>query len=283
MEKIQLTYINGSVFCFNSKDYFKIRETHRVIGSLIGPGIGFTGNKDYKSLPAVFTDIESQFLLEKGIVEVVEKPSLASIPPDSVKNQFQTQFEQQGNEMKSLEDERSMNLFKANIEHIFEGQSKSKTRKQKKSDEEFKPKTIDELIADHEQRLSNTPLKNRLVHIPTANQFEIGYAVSKQVQAKDQFKYRVFRDLWERGHTITCGETFSGDFLCYPGDPLHYHASHIVTILQKDEIFNENQMIVHGRTANTVKKICLFAQEDHDGSIKYHTLNWVTPDDHEMK
>lgn len=253
-----------------------------MIGSLIGPGVGNTGNHDYKSLPAVFTNIEASFLVEKRIVEVCEKPNLLSGPSEETKAQFQTEYEKQADEMKSSEVERSMLVFNANAKEIFEGQSKSNVRKKKKN-EEFKQKSIEELIKDHEEKLSRTPLHNRLVHIPTLHQFDVGQTVSKDIKAKDEFKFRVYRDLWEQGHTITCGETFSGDFLCYPGDPLHFHASHIVTIIDKNKDLSENEMVVHGRTAVSVKKGCIFAQQGDNGTIKYRTLKWVNPEPSEAE
>lgn len=229
----------------------------------------------------MFTEIEAQFLLEKGLVEVIQKPNLLTGPSKETKAQFQLEYERQADEMRSFENERSMTVFKENVQEIFEGQSKSSARKQKKN-QEFKMKSIEELIKDHEEKLANAPLRNRLVHIPTSHPFDVGQTVSKDVTAKDEFKYRVYKDLWERGETITCGETFSGDFLCYPGDPLHYHASQIVTIVDKDKEMTESEMIVHGRTSVSVKKDCLFAQEGEDGAIKYRRLKWVNPETNEV-
>lgn len=247
-----------------------------MIGNLIGPGIKHIANRDYKSLPAVFTDIEAQFLIEKGLVEISEKPYLFVRPTQETKQAFQAGFERQAVEMKSFENEKSMTVFKENIQEVFGGQSKSSARKRKKN-EEFKMKSIEELIKDHEKKLENTPLRNRLIHIPTLHRFDDNQSMPIDFNAKDMFKYRVYKDLWERGHTITCGETFSGDFLCYPGDPLHYHASHIVIIVDKDRTLTESEMIVHGRTSVSVKKGCLLVQEGPSTEIRYRTLKWTEP------
>lgn len=248
-----------------------------MIGSLIGPGIGNAGNRDYKSLPAVFTDIEAQFLIEKDFVEVVEKPNLVARPCQEIKEQFHVGYKKQMVEMKSFEHEKTMAVFKEKAQQIYEGQIKSSARKRKKN-EEFKMKTIEEIVVDHEKKLENSPLRNRLVHIPTVHTFDHGQIVSKNIKAKDKFKFRVYKDLWERGYTITCGETFSGDFLCYPGDPLHYHASHIVTIIDKNRTMNECEMVVHGRTSVSVKKGCLLVQEGVNKDIRYRKLKWVNPE-----
>ncbi|KAI8037773.1 hypothetical protein M5D96_009274 [Drosophila gunungcola] len=46
----------------------------------------------------------------------------------------------------------------------------------------------------------------------------------------NSLKYRIFKDLWMRGNFVTSGDAFGADFLVYPGDPLIYHASHIVIV-----------------------------------------------------
>lgn len=173
-----------------------------------------------------------------------------------------------------------MRVFRSNVQQVFEGQTKSNARKRKKN-ETFVPKSIDELIKDHEEKLKNIPIKNRLVHIPTSHAFDIGDVVSKNVTAKNEFKFKVYQDLYERGHTITCGETFSGDFLCYPGDPLHFHASQIVIILGKKTKMEETEMILHGRTSVSVKKGCLFVREGENGKINYQNMKWVIPESSE--
>ncbi|XP_063709997.1 tRNA-splicing endonuclease subunit Sen34 [Culicoides brevitarsis] len=279
MEPIKLTFIRGRVFCFNGEDYFKIRYEHRVIGSLIGPGIGNLGNRDYKSLPATFTDVEAQFLVDKKFVVIVEK-DLKSPPDEETKKKFHEDFQRQASEMKSFENDKAMTIFKENVQKIYEGQAKSSLRKRQKN-EEFKKKSIEELISDHETKLANAPLRNRLVHVPTSHPFPVSETLKERIQVKNEFKLKVYHDLWERGHTITCGETFSGDFLCYPGDPLHFHASHIVTIVDRE--LSEPEMVVHGRTSVSVKKGCLLAYPENDGKIKYRTLKWVNPVANDME
>lgn len=32
-----------------------------------------------------------------------------------------------------------------------------------------------------------------------------------------QIKYKIYKDLWEKGYYISSGEKFGGDFLVYPG------------------------------------------------------------------
>lgn len=98
-------------------------------------------------------------------------------------------------------------------------------------------------------------------------------------------KYQVFLDLWERGMFVTSGEAFGADFIAYPGDPMMFHASHIVIVMNGTEI-SKTDLITKGRLAVTVNKICIFAYSVNDESmhesqesdcrpkIRYQTLHW---------
>lgn len=94
---------------------------------------------------------------------------------------------------------------------------------------------------------------------------------------RNSLKYRVFRDLWGRGKFVTCGDAFGADFLIYPGDPLLYHASHIVIIQSKPAI-RPLELISKVRLSVIVNKSCVFAYEAADGKkIIYQTVAWCNP------
>lgn len=98
------------------------------------------------------------------------------------------------------------------------------------------------------------------------------------VPALNQLKYRIFCDLWERGKWITSGETFGGDFLIYPGEPLYFHASHIVHVLSGLDATNVsvNSLVTKGRMSIVVNKFCVLAYESGDSNeIKYQTVQWL--------
>lgn len=92
-----------------------------------------------------------------------------------------------------------------------------------------------------------------------------------------ELKYRVFCDLWARGKWITSGEKFGGDFLIYPAEPLYFHASHIVHVLNeyKSSQIPINTFITKGRMSIVVNKFCVFAYEDiGTKELKYQTVQW---------
>lgn len=88
------------------------------------------------------------------------------------------------------------------------------------------------------------------------------------------FKFRVFKDLWEHGATITSGESFGGDFLVYPGDPMYFHASHIVHVIESGNISPVTLMSC-GRLGVNVNKQCLFAILNVEtDEICYLNMSW---------
>lgn len=87
-------------------------------------------------------------------------------------------------------------------------------------------------------------------------------------------KFRVFKDLWERGATVTSGESFGGDFLIYPGDPLYFHASHIVNVIESGTI-SPVALMGCGRMSVSVNKKCIFAFLDVEkDELCYIDMSW---------
>jgi tRNA-splicing endonuclease subunit Sen34 len=85
-------------------------------------------------------------------------------------------------------------------------------------------------------------------------------------------EFRVYHDLWRRGKFLTTGETFGGHFLVYPGDPLHFHASHIVHVVHAP--LTVQQLVSYGRVSVIVNKACVFASESPGGDIVYQHMEW---------
>lgn len=98
------------------------------------------------------------------------------------------------------------------------------------------------------------------------------------------FKYRVLKDLWLRGKYVTNGDSFGGDFLVYPGDPMYFHASHIVHCCHRGAPPDDDKLeipatslVSDGRLAVLVNKLCVFVWEDLGSANKdlvYQTMHW---------
>lgn len=93
----------------------------------------------------------------------------------------------------------------------------------------------------------------------------------------NQLKYRVYRHLHDEGHWITSGETFGGDFLIYPGDPLYFHASHIIHVLSENEAssMDSKTLTTRCRMGVGVNKLCIFAFEiPQTKELCFQTIQW---------
>uniref|UniRef100_A0A023GKG4 tRNA-intron lyase n=1 Tax=Amblyomma triste TaxID=251400 RepID=A0A023GKG4_AMBTT len=98
---------------------------------------------------------------------------------------------------------------------------------------------------------------------------ELNYPTSEA----DKVRCRVFEDLWDKGHYMTVGCKFGGDFLVYSGDPLLFHAYAVVVCLEKDTRVGGHDLIMWGRLGNAVHKTIVLATVREDG-VHYLSLRW---------
>lgn len=122
------------------------------------------------------------------------------------------------------------------------------------------------------------PIANALVQIPTKHYHltsgdDENYNDTFVPSNELKIRYRVFRDLWERGKFITNAESFGGDFLVYPGEPLYFHASHIVHVVETGQI-TPTFLVERARLSVMVNKFCVFAYIERDDKIAYQTIDW---------
>lgn len=115
------------------------------------------------------------------------------------------------------------------------------------------------------------------VHIPTHHPFSTSDKVHKDFPIKNLRKYLVFRDLWSKGVYITTGDSFGCDFLTYPSDPMYFHASQVVHIVDQYQPNDVKYLISCCRLSVSVNKQCLFAYANEDNTITYQKLTWDNP------
>jgi tRNA-splicing endonuclease subunit Sen34 len=96
--------------------------------------------------------------------------------------------------------------------------------------------------------------------VPTQHPFQVvSENVSENVSVTSAHKYKIFRDLWLKGFFITGGDSFGCDFLTYPGDPMYYHASQIIHVIDSNQQFDVKFLISCARLSVSVNKKCVFA------------------------
>jgi len=91
----------------------------------------------------------------------------------------------------------------------------------------------------------------------------------------DRLRLFVFRDLWQRGHYMTAGLKFGGDYLVYPGDPELYHAHFVALVQRHNQGITPLQLVALGRLATAVKKTFLVCSRDAQGQAAYLSIEWT--------
>ena len=82
--------------------------------------------------------------------------------------------------------------------------------------------------------------------------------------------------MWEKNYYITNGQSFGGDFLIYPGDPIMFHAQFIVHCQDRSEELSVNDLISVCRVGSNVRKTQVFASFSTEGeTINYQSFQWA--------
>ncbi|XP_067613361.1 tRNA-splicing endonuclease subunit Sen34 isoform X2 [Eurosta solidaginis] len=258
-----------------------LRRKHRIVGALVGTcNMRGWSAKDC-TLPVEFSAQETRFLVERGIAQLVSKQETLLSVPDAeqlvlCRKQLEARFDQQSGFHKA----EKLREVERNMSKILAGKRK-KLMKEGIAEEDIKldEKQILQEIADN----FVFDRKNAQLEIPCAHAEPHTFKVITPPLVSNSLKYKVFCDCWMRGHYVTAGDAFGADFLLYPGDPLQYHASHIVILLESP-IVQPLHLIAKVRLAVIVNKLCIFAyfvDEQVDGDnddlkrkVHYQTVQW---------
>ncbi|KAK2582749.1 hypothetical protein KPH14_005016 [Odynerus spinipes] len=291
---INLGLLKNNVFIWNANDWLTLRRDHRIIGELVGCLPKHPRQEVLSGLPLLLLPEEVSLLLEKGIARVVKYPYLQQPPSKSLKETFEkyrnTLFIEQE---KCLRKEKEKQVTTM-MDKIVEGKrrkmlgletSKKKMRKPLDKEAEEALKNIEvnttDLFNEQMSKLPKLEKSDALVQTHTAypwsrkDDFEIINWKYPNTQ-QEQFRYKTFRNLWERGYYITSGEKFGGDFLAYPGDPIMFHSQFIVQCKNKKEEIPITELIGCCRVGSHVRKTLVFATLSEDNeSVTYHSFQWA--------
>jgi tRNA-intron endonuclease len=89
-------------------------------------------------------------------------------------------------------------------------------------------------------------------------------------------KYRVYRDLRERGLIATPGIKYGCDFAVYRDGPGIDHAPYLVQVKRIGEEISADEIVRAGRLATTVRKTFIIAVVD-GGGVQYLGFKWWKP------
>ncbi|XP_055627861.1 uncharacterized protein LOC129769539 isoform X2 [Toxorhynchites rutilus septentrionalis] len=252
MVKISVVRQHDRGFIYNIEDYLELRFTHRII---------------------VLSPYELKLALKKGWIHLVDKRSLSLPPDDSQQAKIREMIEQQLAEQREPFVEKRLAEFRRHLPKIIEGKRKKLLKTQMIEDNACVDP--EQLVNDEKQRIELMEI-DKLIQIPLEHPLPGAYSMINDESIEvDALKYRIFEDIWENHNFyISSGDSFGGDFLLYPGDPLYYHASHVVHVLATHQL-DVKYLIRCCRLSVVVNKICIFVYEDEHGKINYQTMEWI--------
>nr|XP_056719056.1 tRNA-splicing endonuclease subunit Sen34 [Euleptes europaea] len=274
---IRIHILEGKAFVWNSADARRIREEHRIIGTLVGALARKPRQNVRLGLPLQLLPEEARLLAEKGVATFLKNLTSQPLADDAGQavDAYQKEQEESYREQLRLAGEQRKALMGTLAERIAQGQAKKHQRK----GEEAEPLSKS---VDQEPSLV-FPREAMMVQLPTERTQRLKEEVDWRLpsedwpyggQAEHEMRYRVFQDLWEQGYYITSGSKFGGDFLVYPGDPMRFHAHYIALCVPRDAPLSLCDIISVGRLGTNVKKTVLLCSVDEEGTVAYTSLQW---------
>ncbi|CAG8554596.1 4473_t:CDS:2 [Ambispora gerdemannii] len=257
-----------------------------IVGSLVGTLPRFPMQNLYFGLPLTLMPEEVTLLLSKGQIIISLKfdaRKTHTVPTNGQLDQFnRLRFEdeqRQENEYLQVRNEKSAKYRK---EHEIKKESHASS-----SSTENPDITNTEI----EQKYPTTKF-SPIAHLPTTSDSfawyndNNGFTTIEQAATaklwrwpnteKDQHRFKVFSDLWERGYFITNGIKFGGDFLLYSGDPLRYHSQIIATIVDINRPVSALDIITFGRMGTITKKSQLLCSwNEKQNKAVYISFKWT--------
>ncbi|XP_020798212.1 tRNA-splicing endonuclease subunit Sen34 [Drosophila serrata] len=271
-----LTLLNGTGFVFNVNDYMELRSKHRVMGAPVGTANTKGWSPNQSTLPVELTKFETQLLLDEHIAQLVDKSQALKAPPTPEKLQeFQADFESRLESQEASLKKEKLRETERYMDKILTGK-RNKLLKQGNNDKAASL-TAEDVLKEMSDNFK-FDRQNALVELTCEHLKEhSGELISEPLVDLNSLKYRIFKDLWKKGKFVTSGDAFGADFLVYPGDPLIYHASHIV-IVQDTPVIKPLELVTKVRLSVIVNKSCVFAYESEDSKeIQYQTVSWCNP------
>ncbi len=99
----------------------------------------------------------------------------------------------------------------------------------------------------------------------------------KKTDKKIEIKFRVFRDLRNKGYIVKSALKFGAEFRVYekgvkPGED---HAKWILYAAKENEQLSWHDFSAKNRVAHSTKKSLLLAIVDEEGDVSYYNVEWM--------
>jgi tRNA-intron endonuclease len=91
-------------------------------------------------------------------------------------------------------------------------------------------------------------------------------------------RYRVYKDLRERGYIVKTGFKFGAHFRVYErGESIKEHSRYLVHAVKESETMAFPELSRAVRLAHGVRKTMIFAVVDDEGDVTYYSVERITP------
>lgn len=299
---INLYLQKGKVLVWNAEDVDKIRCRHRITGTQVGCFPRCSYQNVFLGLPVQLALEEAHLLISKGLAVLVKNTRLSKSPTDDERAHVDKYAETVYQHQVQLIMAQRRAEIEQYAENIVAGRMSRKTRRKGRrassaeksegedgvsSTEQEQQMQAQDVEAQKEAIIADVMKKRVSIPSQDITLTPVLYEcprtkTSDLVPAELDFptteahtvRCRVYQDLWEKGHYMTVGSKFGGDFLVYSGDPLLFHAYAVVVCLGKDTSIAGRDLIMWGRLGNSVHKTIILAVLREDNKVHYLSLRW---------
>ncbi|KAL7306504.1 hypothetical protein TKK_0001203 [Trichogramma kaykai] len=291
--KINLVVSGSDVLVWSADEWLELRQKHRIIANCIGSIAKNSRQINVSGLPLLLQPEETKLLLEKNIGHLVSLPILKETPSDSLKKKFENYRNKLYEEQQECLKNQRMTQIVSMMDRIIDGKKRkmlglnTSKRKRKQSLDDETEKSLESINIDRnaliEEEMAKLPKLDKsdaLVQTHTAFPWHSGGIKiedwSYPNNEEEILRYKVFKDLWEKGFYITSGDKFGCDFLVYPGDPIMFHSQFMIMCRRRDEKMYVTNLIFDMRGGNNVRKTTVYATLSKNGEeVEYFSSRWA--------
>lgn len=260
---IKITVSNeGIPLVWDPGDWCTLRRDYRILGNFTGFENGSTPEKRC-GLPLILFPFEATLLSEKKIARLVRYPSLSRAPGKGVFEEYQKYRQKILNEQ---------------VQYLHCALSEKDQLDANKQPLSFLPsRDISTLCGNITSSNSGVFADSIKVQIFTTYPWlrsEDACSVKWRYPSSrvDVLRFKVYKDLWEKGYYVTSGQNFGADFLVYPGDPYVTHSNYLVVCVDKNGVIRPADIAVLCRLGGAVQKCIMLASQSIQNLIVYQSL-----------
>lgn len=244
-------------------------------------------------LPELLLPEEVALLLEKKLARLLKCNNLNKPPTKEQLKNHQEHRKKMFNEVEECLREEKIKSIESHMDRIIEGKKRkimglnvSKKKMKQPLDESASAVASkikvdrDTVMAEEISKIQKLDGSEAIVHTPTAHIWNQDDKLEEAhwnypETSEEKIKYMIFKDLWERGHYVTTGGKFGGDFLAYPGDPTLFHSQYVINYVDRNEDIPVIDLAGQCRLSTHVRKTQVYAYLTEDKkSISYLSFNW---------